>query len=229
MGTYKEVQPWGETIYTVLEGSHHSFNTGRAKIDLITNPYYGRMLFIDGVLQSAESDEKIYHHELVNPHKTPKNVLIAGGAEGALAKELFTLDSVLKVVMVDWDEELVEHMKNESFAGSSFRDPRLSIVNKDILEYINISNTIEDTFDTIILDLLDPRTDGEVDWLMTIVALCLKKWPNISMNAGGDIEIRNKILRHLNNTVPYDYCVSSKTVFVPSFQQEWYLIAIIHI
>jgi len=227
MGTYKEVQPWGETIYTVLD--HQSFKTERATIDLITNPYYGRMLFIDGVLQSAESDEKIYHHELVNPHKQPTHVLIAGGAEGALAKELFTLDSVLKVVMVDWDEKLVEHMKKEVFAGSAFNDPRLSIVHKDIVEYLTASNTSEDRFDTIILDLLDPHTDAEVDWLMNVVALCLKKWPNISMNVGGNIEIRKKIMRHLNNTVPYDYYILSKSVFVPSFQQEWYLIAIIHI
>jgi hypothetical protein len=226
MGTYKEVQPWGETIYTVLD--HQSFKTGRATIDLITNPYYGRMLFIDSVLQSAESDEKIYHHELVNLHKQPRNVLIAGGAEGALAKELFTLDSVLNVVMVDWDEKLVEHMKKEVFAGSAFNDPRLSIVHKDIVEYLSMSNETE-PFDTIILDLLDPHTDAEVDWLMNVVALCLKKWPNISMNVGGDIEIRNNILRRLNDTVPYDYYISSKSVFVPSFQQEWYLIAIIHI
>lgn len=226
MGTYKEVQPWGETLYTVL--AQHSFNTERARIDLITNPYYGRMLFIDGVLQSAESDEKIYHHELVNPHKQPRHVLIAGGAEGALAKELFTLDSVLNVVMVDWDEKLVEHMKNESFAGSAFKDPRLSIVHQDIVEYLSVSNDTE-PFDTIILDLLDPRTDKEIDWLMNVVALCLKKWSNISMNVGGDIEIRNKILEHLNTTVPYDYYILSKSVFVPSFQQEWYLIAIIHI
>ena len=226
MGTYKENQPWGETVYTVLEGSHHSFNTGRANIDLLTNPYYGRMLFIYGVLQSAESDEKLYHKEIVNPHKQPKHVLIAGGAEGALAKELFTLDSVLNVVMVDWDEELVNHMKKESFAGSTFNDPRLSIVHQDISDYLK---TTADTFDTIILDLLDPHTDEEVEWLMNLVALCLKKWPNISMNAGGDVGIRNKILRNLYSTVPYDYYISSKSVFVPSFQQEWYLIAIIHI
>jgi predicted membrane-bound spermidine synthase len=128
--------------------------------------------------------------------------------------------------MVDWDEELVNHMKKESFAGSTFNDPRLSIVHQDISDYLK---TTAYTFDTIILDLLDPHTDEEVEWLMNLVALCLKKWPNISMNAGGDVGIRNKILRNLYSTVPYDYYISSKSVFVPSFQQEWYLIAIIHI
>jgi len=228
MGTYKETQPWGETSYTVLKGSHYSFNTNRASIDLITNPYYGRMLFIDGVLQSAESDEKIYHHQLVKAAlvKGKKHVLIAGGAEGALAKEVFTIDSVLNVVMVDWDEELVNHMKKEVFAGGAFQHPRLTVIHQDILEYLK---STKDAFDTILLDLLDPHTDAEVDWLINVCALCLQKHCNISMNAGGNIEIRNKILNRLYTIVPYEYYLSSKTVFVPSFQQEWYLIAITHI
>ena len=225
MNTYKEVQPWGESSYTVLNGSHVQFNTKRAHIDLITNPYYGRMLFIDGVLQSAETDEKLYHHELVNTHKQPRDVLIAGGAEGALAKELF-LGPVLKVVMVDWDRELVTHMKKEIFAGDAFQDHRLIVVHEDILEYLK---STQDTFDTILLDLLDPHTDEEVDWLMNVCSLCLQKESNISMNAGGDVEIRNKILSRLYKIVPYKYYVSYKSVFIPSFQQEWYLIAITHI
>jgi spermidine synthase len=226
MSTYKEIQPWGETVYAVLNGSHISFTTKRAKIDLITNPYYGRMLFIGGVLQSAESDERIYHSEIVKaiPGK-PKNVLIAGGAEGALAKELF-LGSVLKVVMVDWDEQLVNHMKKEPFAGDAFKDPRLRIVHEDMLEYLKQTN---ESFDTIILDLLDPHTDEEIEWLMNVLALCLQKRCNISMNAGGDVDILNKIMGRLYKIVPYDFYISSKTIHVPCFQQEWYLIAITHI
>lgn len=228
----KEIQPWGETLYTVLNGSHITFNTKRATIDLITNPYYGRMLFIDSILQSTEKDEKLYHHQLVKASfvkQTPRHVLIAGGAEGALAKELFTLDSVLSVAMVDWDEELVKHMKKEVFAGNAFNDPRLSIIHKDILEYLKGTKETKGQFDTIILDLLDPHTDEEVDWLIDVCSLCLQKGCNISMNAGGDLGIRNKILSRLYKIVSYDYYVSSKTVFIPSFQQEWYLIAITHI
>lgn len=227
MGTYKEIQPWGETSYTVLKGSYYSFNTGKATIDLITNPYYGRMLFIDGVLQSAESDEKIYHHQLVKAAlvKEKKHVLIAGGAEGALAKELL-LGPVLNVVMVDWDEELVNNMKKDVFAGGAFQDPRLTVIHQDILEYLKSNN---EAFDTILLDLLDPHTVDDVDWLINVCALCLQKGSNISMNAGGDVDIRNEIMSRLYKIVPYKYYVSTKSIFVPSFQQEWYLIAITHI
>lgn len=225
--TFIEIQPWGSTEYTVLKGSYTSFNTSKAKIDLITNPYYGRMLFIDGVLQSAESDEKLYHAEIVNcilpkGSNCPRNLLIAGGAEGALAKEIFSRFDKTNVIMVDWDETLVNHMKKETFAEGAFQNLRLFVIHNDILEYLKGS----ESFDAIILDLLDPHTDEEINWLIDVCSLCLQKSCNISINAGGDLEIKNKILSRLYKIVKYEYTVSSKAIFIPSFQQEWYLIAI---
>ena len=50
---------------------------------------YGRMLFLDGELQSASADEQIYHSSLVHPVmgrvQEPKEarVLVVGGGEGA--------------------------------------------------------------------------------------------------------------------------------------------------
>jgi spermidine synthase len=215
----KEIQPWGITQYTVLEGSHKSFNTSHAAVDLITNPYYGRMLFIDGVLQSTTSDEKVYHGELIKMmiKDNPSRVLIAGGAEGALARQVLS-GSVSKVVMVDWDEELVSAMRREPFAGGAFEDPRLVIVHEDIFEYVKGC----EKFDYILLDLLDPRA-GDIDWLVELCELCLKKSVSLSMNAGGDKEIVRTIMNRLDREGAY---IVKRKINVPSFQQEWYLIDI---
>lgn len=213
----KEIQPWGETSYTVLNGSHQSFNTDRASVDLITNPYYGRMLFIDGVLQSAETDEYIYHSELASLVPQKGRILIAGGAEGALAKEVLSY-AVDEVVMVDWDEKLVNHMKGEIFAGYAFDDPRLTVIHMDILDYLAGSKT----FDAILLDLLDPKTDKEVEWLSKVCKLSLTKTKRLALNAGGDIGKKNLLIDLLDPALD----ITSKTIFVPSFQQEWYLMAI---
>jgi spermidine synthase len=215
----QEVQPWGVSEYTVLEGSHKSFNTRRAAIDLITNPYYGRMLFIDGVLQSTSSDEKIYHGELIKEllRENPKTVLIAGGAEGALARQVLS-GSVSKVVMVDWDEELVSAMKDEHFACGAFEDPRIELVHHDIFEYVKGC----ERFDYILLDLLDPGLD-DIDWLVDLCERCLKKTTKLSMNAGGDKEIVRTIMDRLEREGAY---IVKRKINVPSFQQEWYLIDI---
>ena len=53
-------------------------------MDLLTNRYFGRMLFIDNVLQSTTSDEHIYHRTLVKEgmgYIPSPRVLIVGGAE----------------------------------------------------------------------------------------------------------------------------------------------------
>jgi len=214
----KEVQPWGVTEYTVLEGSHKSFNTEKAAIDLITNPYYGRMLFIDGVLQSTSSDEKIYHGELIKMmvKDNPSRVLIAGGAEGALAKQVLS-GSVSKVVMVDWDKELVSAMRSEPFACGAFEDPRLEIVHEDIFEYMKEC----EQFDYILLDLLDPSSD--IDWLVEVCEMCFKKSTSVCMNAGGDKNIVRTIMERLEREGRY---IIKRKINVPSFQQEWYLIEI---
>ena len=112
--SFEETQPWGKTTYSVLEESAISFNTKRASINLITNPFFGRMLFIDGVLQSSTSDEEIYHKAITQHINPSGKILIAGGAEGACARELLKSSTpVLKVIMVDWDGELVEYMRQE--------------------------------------------------------------------------------------------------------------------
>jgi len=211
----KEVQPWGITEYTVLEGSRKSFNTEKASIDLITNPYYGRMLFIDGVLQSTSSDEKIYHGELVKNMGEPSRVLIAGGAEGALARQVL-LGTVSKVVMVDWDEELVSAMRNEPFSGGAFDDPRLEVVHQDILEYLERAGS----FDYILLDLLDP---ADTEWICNVCNKALEKSSSLCMNAGGDKDIVMEIMNRLKRP---GYYMTKRKISVPSFQQEWYLIDI---
>jgi len=64
---------------------------------------YGKMLVIDGRVQSAEDDEYIYHEALVHPamlaHPEPRSVLIIGGGEGATLREVLRYRSVEQVVI----------------------------------------------------------------------------------------------------------------------------------
>ena len=218
--SFEEKQPWGKTIYDVIEGSQISFNTKRAHITLLTNPHFGRMLFIDGVLQSAESDEKIYHKKLASlVPDCVKRVLVIGGAEGAVLRELFLLP-LEEVVMVDWDEELVSHMRlQETFSNGAFEDSRLTLLFEDCSDYFDKS----EEFDCIILDLLDANSDEEVEWLFDALLRCFKilRKGRIILNAGGNPE---KILTLLKQRTCFFPEVH--TIFVPSFQEIWHLITI---
>lgn len=60
---------------------------GRSKfqdVELIDSGPFGKVLLLDGKVQSAEADERVYHECLVHPamlhHPDPKTVFIMGGA-----------------------------------------------------------------------------------------------------------------------------------------------------
>jgi spermidine synthase len=222
MDSLDEKQPWGITKYLVNPDSHVILHTEKAKIDLITNPHFGRMLFIDNILQCAESDEHIYHQALVslaNPHG---KVLILGGAEGATAREVFRFPDVETADMVDWDKALVTHMKTESFSKGAFQNPNLTIFYTDALEFLT---TTQKVYHSIIVDLLDPQDTHENQWLSAICHLAfthLAYGGTLSVNAGGNYKRACELVELVSKGGMYEYRMIDR--FVPSFQESWYLI-----
>src|SRR5919202_2913354 len=81
------------------------------KLEIADTVSYGRALFLDDKIQSAELDEFIYHEALVHPalvlHPQPRSVLVVGGGEGAALREVLRHRTVERAVMVDIDAEAV--------------------------------------------------------------------------------------------------------------------------
>jgi spermidine synthase len=234
MNTYTEKQPWGTTSYTIRPGSYTSFQTTRAKVDLITNSHFGRMLFIDNVLQSSTADEHIYHKAIVKSamgFRPNTRILVAGGAEGATVREIQNLDSasnlgVKEIIMVDWDEQLVKYMmNNEPWAQGSFDDPRLSLRFDDFEHYIESCSC---RFDTIILDLLDPTSEEELQWLRKQIftsSLALEPNGRLTVNCGNNIHYVENIKQFVQKSIRCS-SVKVESIFVPSFLEVWYLLTL---
>jgi spermidine synthase len=68
---------------------------------IIDTEFYGRCLVLDGKIQSSEYDEYIYHEMLIKPamilHPEPKRVMIVGGGEGAVLREILRHPSVEQI------------------------------------------------------------------------------------------------------------------------------------
>jgi len=148
----------------------YSGRTYFAKVDIVDTEEYGRMLFLDGIAQSAERDEFIYHESLVHPpmlaHPNPTSVCVIGGAEGATIREVTKYAQVKQIVMVDIDEELVAICRQylSSWSDSAFEDPRLQLNFADGRRFLEET---DDTFDVIIVDLNDPTEDSPAVFLFT--------------------------------------------------------------
>jgi len=157
----------GERIHRV----HYEGRTRYQHVVIQDAEVFGRTLVLDDKTQSSESDEFIFHEALVQPlmicHPNPRSVFIAGGGEGATARETLYHRSVGKVIMVDLDKEVVELCKkylHDSHHKGAFDDPRLEVHHEDALKYLE--NTSE-RFDIVIIDASDPVEAGPSFLLFT--------------------------------------------------------------
>ncbi|MDY3982756.1 MAG: polyamine aminopropyltransferase [Veillonellaceae bacterium] len=126
---------------------------------------YGNMLSLDGVFQTSEKDEFVYHEMIAHVplflHPNPKNVLIIGGGDGGVARECVRHACVDKVTMVEIDGKVVELAKKylPSIANAMIcQDPKLTVKIGDGIGYMAQA---EDEYDVIIVDCSDPIGPGK--------------------------------------------------------------------
>ncbi|GLC42223.1 hypothetical protein PLESTB_000644400 [Pleodorina starrii] len=157
---------WSYRVSAVLFSGRSEYQ----EVDLVDTPTWGKVLLLDGKMQSTEADEQVYHELLVHPpllhHPNPKRVYIMGGGEGATAREVLRHRSVEEVVMVDIDKVVTdfcaEHLHRNTAA---FKDPRLKLINDDARAQLEAA--ADASFDVIISDLADPLDGGPCYQLYT--------------------------------------------------------------
>lgn len=133
--------------------------TNFQSIELYQTPLWGKLLKLDGFFQTSELDEFFYHEAVVQTalcsNSKPENVLVIGGGDGGILKNVLKHKCVKKVTLVEIDGEVVKFSKKYlSFVcGDAFKDKRTKIVIGDGLKFVN---ECKENFDVIILDLTDP-------------------------------------------------------------------------
>ena len=169
-GTYTEAACSSETqtIYKIKEALFAGSTPSCSEVVIATNAEYGTCLFLDHEIQSASSDEAIYHEHLVHPvlnataEKMHKHVLIVGGGEGATAREVlkWSVDSVATVDWVDIDKPLVDLCRRHlAYATDEvYNDPRLVYHDADIRAFLASKKDVK--YDVILLDLPDPDVES---------------------------------------------------------------------
>jgi len=238
----RSVTEWLKEKFSPYEIHLHKFKRiirkKRTKFQnmVIADTYsFGRCLVLDGEIQSALSDEKIYHELLVHPPAgfcavRPEKVIILGGGEGATLREALRWKSVKKAVMVDIDGETVEFCKKylEPWHRGSFRDRRAEVVYDDAYSYVKNSS---DKWDMIIMDLPCPLEAGPAFKLYTleffgILKKHLSKGAVLVTQAGGASSVDSGFHFALYATLKKAFGhLMSYQMFVPSFDVPWAFIA----
>jgi spermidine synthase len=130
---------------------------------IVENGFFGRALYLDGVLQTTERDEFIYHEMLTHlpllAHGAARRVLIVGGGDGGMLEEVLKHRTVEHVTMVEIDRDVVDICREHlpSLSEGAFDDPRLDLVIADGVRFLERTDL---RFDLMISDATDPIGPG---------------------------------------------------------------------
>ncbi|HXH25156.1 MAG TPA: polyamine aminopropyltransferase [Vicinamibacterales bacterium] len=149
-------------------------HTGFQDLVIFANPTFGRIMALDGVIQTTEADEFVYHEMMAHvplfAHGAPKRVLIIGGGDGGVLREVLK-HPVESVTEVELDAGVVEVSKQylPSICGNAYDDPRTRLVIGDGAKFLAET---QETFDAILVDSTDPIGPGTVLFSREFYANC---------------------------------------------------------
>ena len=164
--------------------------TGLHDVLIFDTPAFGRVLALDGIVQTTERDEFIYHEMLAHvpilAHGAVRRVLIVGGGDGGVLREVLRHD-VARATMVEIDGAIVELCRAHlpRLSAGAFDDARADVVIGDGARYVADA---DGTFDVIIVDSTDPLGPGEVLFGEAFYADCKRR-----LGAGGILVTQNGV------------------------------------
>jgi spermidine synthase len=128
---------------------------------IFDNETFGRVMMLDGVVQLTSKDEFIYHEMMAHAPlfslgpDHAKRVLVIGGGDGGVMREVLKHKSVERVVLCEIDRTVVDLSKEflPEISQGAFDDPRAEVVIADGVRYV--AETSE-RFDAIIVDSTEP-------------------------------------------------------------------------
>ena len=130
-------------------------------IVIIDTDRYVKVLILDGIFQTSEKDEMFYHEPLVHfpmfSHPNPKKVLIIGGGDGGIMREVLK-HNIDHVDLVDIDGKVVEYTKKlmPSLSDGAFENPKAKLHVEDGFKFVARCMKENIKYDIVIVDSPDP-------------------------------------------------------------------------
>jgi len=170
-----------ETLYDAygqafrIDERLHEVKTDYQHLIIFQNALYGRVMVLDGVIQTTERDEFIYHemmtHVPIFAFGQARRVLIIGGGDGGMLREVTRHREVEQITLVEIDRQVIDMCRTylPKHSQGAFDDPRVHVVIEDGINYVR---TTHDRFDVIISDSTDPIGPGEALFKEDFYAHC---------------------------------------------------------
>lgn len=188
---------FAETLFEDFQTSYkvervlYDTRSAHQRIVLFEHKVLGRVLTLDGVIQTTERDEFIYHemlsHVPILAHGKARSVLVIGGGDGGMVEEVLKHRGIERATLVEIDAAVVEFAKKylPTICGDAFDDPRFHLVIADGAAFVAET---EERFDIIIIDSTDPIGPGESLFTESFYAGCRR-----ALREGGVLVTQNGV------------------------------------
>ncbi|KAG8383160.1 hypothetical protein BUALT_Bualt05G0155700 [Buddleja alternifolia] len=160
-GWFSEISPmWpGEAHSLKVEKILFQGKSDYQNVVVFQSSTYGKVLVLDGVIQLTERDECAYQEMITHlplcSIPNPKKVLVIGGGDGGVLREVARYSSVEKIDICEIDKMVVDVSK-QFFPGVAvgYDDPRVTLHVGDGVAFLKA--VPEGTYDAVIVDSSDP-------------------------------------------------------------------------
>lgn len=127
-------------------------------LSVVNTEQFGKMLLLDGMVQTTEKDEFVYHEMItmiaLNAHPHPEKVLIIGGGDGGALREVVRHPAVASGTLAEIDERVIQASRDFFPDHScSFNDPKARLI---VADGIQVIKDHANTFDVVIVDSTEP-------------------------------------------------------------------------
>jgi spermidine synthase len=145
--------------FSTPSGNGFSNRTRFQDLKLLDTDEFGKVLLLDDITQVADKNDFHYHEPMVHPalcsHPLPRSVLIIGGGDGGIIREVFKYPCVKTVDLAELDDGVIAFSKKNlpKVHGGAFRDPRLRI---HVTEGRQFVAKRPGAYDIVIMDMTDP-------------------------------------------------------------------------
>ena len=144
----------------------HEEQSDFQQIEVLENEVLGRVLTLDGIVQTTTADEALYHEMLVHvplcgglEPRERRRVLIVGGGDGGILREVLRHPAIEAVTLVEIDPRVVEVSRTWLPFHGDFDDPRVELVHADAAKWLAERDDAP-PFDAILVDAPDPVGPG---------------------------------------------------------------------
>lgn len=196
-------------------------------IQVYDTPQFGKLLRLDGSFMTSETDEFFYHENIVHPaaitHPGIKRVLVIGGGDGGVSKEVFKYSSVEKLTLVELDPAVIDVARKYlgKVHGGAMDDPRFELRIEDGEAFVFGT---KEKFDLVILDLTDPAGVAAGLYKREFFAACraiLNPGGALTMHIGAPIFHPMRVRENVANLKQVFSIVRPYLVTVPLYGTLW--------